>query len=76
VVEGRAAEVTDETERGRLAGTFEAKYGPHSTDPRGTWFGLGDALRSGGVPSYQLTPSKVFSFGKGEVYSQTRYCFD
>jgi Pyridoxamine 5'-phosphate oxidase len=75
VVEGSATQVIDETALGRVAGTFESKYGPRFTEPDGTWFGLGAALRSGEVPAFRVTPSTAFSFGKGEQFSQTRYRF-
>src|SRR3984957_15944100 len=38
VVEGEARVVGDAGERGRVADTFESKYGDHFTAPEGTWF--------------------------------------
>ncbi len=75
VVEGHAATVVDETERGAVADTFESKYGAHFAPPDGTWAGLGDAIRGGDVLLYRVVPSVVFGFGKGGRYSQTRWSF-
>jgi len=75
VVEGVAGPVTDGLELGRVADAFEAKYGAHFTEPDGTWFGLGDAMRAGSVLVYRVTPTTVFGFGKGTQFSQTRWRF-
>jgi Pyridoxamine 5'-phosphate oxidase len=75
VVEGQARHVTDEAERGDVAGTYEAKYGPHFAAPHGTWSGLGDAIRRGDALLYRVAPSTAFGFGKGDQYSQTRWGF-
>jgi hypothetical protein len=75
VVEGQAVPVTDEAERGDVAGTYEAKYGPHFAAPHGTWSGLGDAIRDGEALLYRVAPSTAFGFGKGGQYSQTRWGF-
>jgi nitroimidazol reductase NimA-like FMN-containing flavoprotein (pyridoxamine 5'-phosphate oxidase superfamily) len=75
VVEGEAAAVNDEPELRRLADTFESKYGRHFTAPEGTWFGLGEAIRSAGTPVYRVAPTTIFGFGKGEHFSQTRWRF-
>ncbi len=76
VVEGRAGKVGDSAELRRMADTYELKYGPHFTDPDGTWFGLGDAIRSGEVLVFRVAPSPAFGFGKGQVFSQTRWRFE
>jgi hypothetical protein len=76
VVEGRAGKVGDSAELRRIADTYESKYGPHFTDPDGTWFGLGDAIRSGEVLVFRVAPSTAFGFGKGQVFSQTRWRFE
>lgn len=73
-VEGEAAKVTDETELRSVADTYEAKYGQHLMAPEGTWFGLGDAIRSGKALVFRVAPSTAFGFGKGQ-FSQTRWCF-
>jgi len=75
VVEGRAFDVSGEVERGRVADTFESKYGSRFAAPDGTWSGLGDAMRSGEVLLYRVPPSTAFGFGKGGPYSQTRWSF-
>jgi nitroimidazol reductase NimA-like FMN-containing flavoprotein (pyridoxamine 5'-phosphate oxidase superfamily) len=75
VVEGEAAKVSDETELRSVADMFESKYGPRFTAPEGTWFGLGDAIRSGNCLVFRVAPSTAFGFGKGKSYSQTRWRF-
>ena len=75
VVAGTAEKVSDKAELNSAAGTFESKYGPEFTAPQGTWFGLGDAIRKGGVLLYRVTPSIAFGFGKGKRFSQTRWTF-
>jgi len=75
VIEGQARTVSDEVERGRVADTFESKYGPHFESPGGTWAGLGDAIRKGDALLYRVAPSIAFGFGKGSLYSQTRWSF-
>ena len=75
VAEGEAAVVTDDSELGHVAGVFETKYGSRFTAPTGTWFGLGDEIRTGGAVLYRVSPSTVFGFGKGATYSQTRWRF-
>jgi hypothetical protein len=75
VVEGAALPETDTTELASIADAFEAKYGAHFTAPSGTWFGLGDAMRTGAALVFGVAPPRVFAFGKGSEYSQTRYRF-
>ena len=75
VVEGRAAAVTDSVELHSVALLYESKYGPRFTAPEGTWFGLGDAIRSGDALTYRVTPTTAFGFGKGTSFSQTRWRF-
>src|SRR5665811_1217779 len=70
VAEGEAAVVTDDSELDRVVGVFETKYGSRFTAPGGTWFGLGDEIRTGGAVLYRVAPSTVFGFGKGVKYSQ------
>jgi len=76
VVEGDASKVNDEPELHRVAATYESKYGAHLTAPEGTWFGLGDAIRGNAVSVFRVPPLTAFGFGKGTLYSQTRYRFD
>jgi len=59
-----------------VAGGLEAKYGPHVRAPDGTWAGMGDAIRGGDVLAFRVPPSAVFAFGRGAVFSQTRWTFD
>jgi general stress protein 26 len=75
VVEGKAREVSDELELGRVADAYAAKYPSDFTEPDGTWFGLDDAIRSGRSLLYRVAPVTAFAFGKGESFSQTRYRF-
>ena len=75
VAEGEAAVVTDDSELDQVAGAFETKYGSRFTAPGGTWFGLGDEIRTGGAVLYRVAPSTVFGFGKGVKFSQTRWRF-
>ena len=75
VVEGEALSETDTAELASIAEAFEAKYGAHFTAPSGTWFGLGDAMRSGEALVFRVAPPRIFAFAKGTQYSQTRYRF-
>jgi general stress protein 26 len=75
VVEGKAREVSDELELGRVADAYAAKYPSDFTEPDGTWFGLDDAIRSGDSLLYRVAPVTAFGFGKGASFSQTRYRF-
>jgi hypothetical protein len=75
VVEGAASHATGVDERAAVAVAYETKYGRHLTSPDGTWHGMSAAIRSGDVLLYRIEPAVAFAFGKGEVYSQTRYRF-
>jgi general stress protein 26 len=75
VIEGAAEGVTDPTELGRVAETYEAKYGAHFAEPDGTWAGLGDAIRQAEVLVFRVAPATGFGFGKGGRFSQTRWGF-
>lgn len=80
VVEGRAVRVTDDGTLRRLAAAYEDKYGSE-------WiFRVEDgAFRHGGESGpgedpgiaivFTVAPDTVFGFGKGDVYSQTRWRF-
>jgi nitroimidazol reductase NimA-like FMN-containing flavoprotein (pyridoxamine 5'-phosphate oxidase superfamily) len=59
VIEGTAEGVSDPSELGRVANSYESKYGPHFVAPDGTW----------------VAPETGFGFGKGENFSQTRWSF-
>jgi hypothetical protein len=75
VIEGTAEIVTGHAALGRVASTYETKYGPHFTTPDGTWSGLGDAIRRAEVLVYRVAPETGFGFGKGARFSQTRWSF-
>jgi hypothetical protein len=75
VVEGTARHVTEPDERYAVADAYERKYARHVTSPDGTWHGLPAAIRSGDALLYRVDPAVGFAFGKGAVYSQTRYRF-
>ena len=75
VVEGTAELVADPALLKRVADTYESKYGPHFTSPQGTWSGLGGAIRGAEIPLYRVAPETAFGFGKGGIYSQTRWVF-
>jgi len=75
VIEGTAENVSDHAELGRVADTYESKYGPHFVAPDGTWSGLGDAIRRAEVLVYRVGPEIGFGFGKGARFSQTRWSF-
>ncbi len=74
VVEGKAAEVRDESRLQRVADAFTLKYPPRE----GTkiWrFAVRDGIfyvDNGECLLYEVTPAKVFGFGKGR-FSQTRW---
>jgi hypothetical protein len=76
VVEGDARRVTDDATLRRVADAYESKYG---SDWR---FAVRDGAfhHRGGhqdvpVLVYELAPRKALGFGKGNVYSQTRWRF-
>jgi len=74
-LEGRAELVTGDDLRAAVADEFEAKYGPEFLAPEGTWFGLGDGIRSGEAQLYRVSPSKVFGWEKGKTFGETRWLF-
>ena len=75
VIEGTADSVSDPAELGRVASTYESKYGSHFVAPEGTWSGMGDAIRQAEILVYRVTPEIGFGFGKGGKFSQTRWTF-
>ncbi len=75
VIEGTAERVSDPAELGRVAGTYESKYGPHFAEPDGTWAGLGHAIRRADVLVYRVEPETGFGFARGATFSQTRWSF-
>jgi general stress protein 26 len=76
VIEGTAFLVTEPDRLDSLATAFEQAYGWHLTREDGTWHGMADMMRSGGVNTYFVHPTIVFAFGNGEPFSETRYHFD
>lgn len=72
VVEGEAVNVDDEARLQRVAAEYASKYDPpfHFTVREGAFQGAG-----GLALVYEVAPKKVFGFGKGEVFSQTRWRF-
>ena len=75
VIEGMAERVGNPDELGRVASTYESKYGSHFVAPEGTWSGLGDAIRRAETLVYRVAPETGLGFGKGEKFSQTRWSF-
>jgi Pyridoxamine 5'-phosphate oxidase len=80
VVEGEASRVTDEARLGRVAGAYLSKYGEdwRYAVREGAFYHDPGSLRGedpGAAWVYEVAPAKVFGFGKGEPYSQTRWCF-
>jgi hypothetical protein len=73
VIEGAASLVTDQSTRDTVATAFEQAYGWQLTREDGTWYQLGDAVRTGNVQLYRVQPVKAFAFSTGSESSQTRY---
>jgi nitroimidazol reductase NimA-like FMN-containing flavoprotein (pyridoxamine 5'-phosphate oxidase superfamily) len=73
VVEGDAVRVTDGATLRRVAETIEAKYGP-------TWhYEVRDGAfqHAPGVAwVYEMRPVTAYGFGKGDVFSHTRWRFE
>jgi nitroimidazol reductase NimA-like FMN-containing flavoprotein (pyridoxamine 5'-phosphate oxidase superfamily) len=72
VVEGDAAELTDEAKLRRIADVYTSKYG------RGWTFEVRDGAfygEGGEALVYEVAPSTIFGFSKGE-FSQTRWAFE
>ena len=73
VVEGDAVRVTDNAQLQRVADRYEAKYGStwHYDVRDGTFIGSEDNV----VLVFEVAPTTAFGFGKGAVFSQTRWRF-
>jgi nitroimidazol reductase NimA-like FMN-containing flavoprotein (pyridoxamine 5'-phosphate oxidase superfamily) len=76
VVEGEAVRLTDDSELQQLADAYVAKYGE-------VWrFGVRDGAFVHGTDErsvalvFEVAPAKVLAFGKGAVFSQTRWVFE
>jgi nitroimidazol reductase NimA-like FMN-containing flavoprotein (pyridoxamine 5'-phosphate oxidase superfamily) len=74
VVEGEAVQVSDEARLQHVADAYEAKYG---SDWR---FDVRDGAFRGSEGNvalvFEVAPTTVFGFGKGAVFSQTRWRFE
>lgn len=72
VVEGRAVQVSDESRLERVAAGYAAKYDPpfNFTVRDGAFHGAGSRSLV-----FEVTPLKAFGFGRGGVFSQTRWRF-
>jgi hypothetical protein len=73
VIEGEARRITDDARLQRVADGYEAKYGDewHFDVADGAFQGQGQTE----AWVFELAPTKVLGFGKGEVFSQTRWVF-
>ena len=72
VVEGEAVNVTDQATLQRLADEYLSKYG------EGWRFAVRDGVfvgAGGEAIVYEVRPQRVFGFGKGQPFSQTRWRF-
>lgn len=75
VVEGAAVQVTDEATLHRVAGQYAARLDWHYTVRNGAFHQqLGDH-ETAIAQLYAVKPTTVFGFGKGSVFSQTRWRF-
>jgi len=70
VVEGEAAQVSDEATLQRVADRYASKYDWHFTVRDGALYGEG-----GRALVYALPPTKAFGYGRGELFSATRWRF-
>ncbi len=81
VVEGRAVRVTDERLLERPAALWEAKLDwrfdvvDAAIRERGSEVSGEEPSERGTALVFAVAPDKVFAFGKGEPFSQTRYRF-
>lgn len=73
VVEGEAVQIHDVALLQQIADSYEAKYGSdwHFTVWDGAFQGNGGNV----ALVYQVIPTTAFGFGKGKVFSQTRWRF-
>jgi hypothetical protein len=74
VLEGQAVNVRDDARLREIAGAYVTKYGK---EWRFTVAGGELHHHADDTPGlvFEVTPTTVFAFGKGEPYSQTRYRF-
>jgi nitroimidazol reductase NimA-like FMN-containing flavoprotein (pyridoxamine 5'-phosphate oxidase superfamily) len=79
-VEGDAVRVTDEARLKHVADAYLSKYGSgwRFAVREGSFYHDPGSLRetdTGAAWVYEVSPKKVFGFGKGEPFSQTRWLF-
>ena len=70
VVEGEAVRTLDEAKLRRIAQRYASKYNWHYTVRDEALFGAG-----GKALVFEVQPATAFGFGKGDVFSQTRWQF-
>ena len=80
VVEGDAARLTEDARLGRVADAYLSKYGEdwRFAVQDGAFFHDSGSLRETDVGAawvYEVSPQRVFGFGKGGPFSQTRWRF-
>lgn len=80
VVEGEAVRVTDDGRLRRVADAYLSKYGDdwRFAVRDGAFYHEPGTLREndpGPAWVYEVAPEKVFGFGRGEAFSQTRWRF-
>jgi general stress protein 26 len=80
ITTGCNARVSDEAKLRRIADVYESKYGSdwRFTVRDGAFYHDPGSLRGtdpGEALVYEVAPSTVFGFGKGESFSQTRWRF-
>ena len=72
VVEGEAVQTKDEA----LAATRSPRSGRRSSTGRSRSETASSTIREGGdAPMFEVRPTKVLAFGRGEKFTQTRYRF-
>jgi general stress protein 26 len=70
VIEGDAVKVSDESMLQAVAAGYASKYDWHYEVRDGAFYGDG-----GRAEVYEVAPTTMFAFGKGDLFSQTRYRF-
>lgn len=80
VVEGEAVRVTDDAKLGRVADVYLSKYGSdwRFAVREGAFYHDSGSLRETNTSAawvYEVVSKKIFGFGKGGTFSQTRWSF-
>jgi general stress protein 26 len=70
IIEGETVQVHDEAKLQHIANAYLAKYDWQFTVRDGAFYGEGDRAEV-----FEVAPVMAFGFGKGEVFSQTRWRF-